>query len=404
MEIVVSNDQFPSGIDTSSKQTDNNEIPPWRPLKRIFAKTKASAPADTQRNALMKMPRPIQAGAETPEEARKHAREYEEMVKSFEERERKKELMKQRNREMRDKRMEECKKAWLESDILSNWENRKHQRKTQELVFKGIPPRVRTAVWPLMLGNKLQLTAELFQIYVAQASRMKDIMQGKELGKEESLKVIELDLPRTFPALSFFQPDGPLHSQLRQVLEAYVSYRPDIGYVQGMSFLASMLLLVMDTFDSFKCLANLLNRPLFMGFFRMDIDHIDKFVEIFEHLLSIHLPNLHEHLKSHGISAHIYSMDWILTLFAKTLPLDTTSRLWDNIFLEGEVFLMRTGIALLALSEEELLKSSYENTMLTLTHFPEHDEEDLFNAISDITLNIKSDKLLESYLDTISVK
>lgn len=58
------------------------------------------------------------------------------------------------------------------------------------------------------------------------------------------------------------------------MLEAYVSYRPDIGYVQGMSFLASMLLLVMDTFDSFKCLANLLNRPLLMGFFRMDIDHV----------------------------------------------------------------------------------------------------------------------------------
>lgn len=65
-------------------------------------------------------------------------------------------------------------------------------------------------------------------------------------------------------------------------MEAYVCYRPDIGYVQGMSFLASMFLLVMDTFDAFKCLANLLNRPLFLGFFRMDINHVSFYQNIIQ--------------------------------------------------------------------------------------------------------------------------
>lgn len=60
------------------------------------------------------------------------------------------------------------------------------------------------------------LYVELFDIYKAQARRMHE-MKGKEIGKEGSLKVIELDLPRTFPALSFFQPDGPLHPQLRYI-------------------------------------------------------------------------------------------------------------------------------------------------------------------------------------------
>ena len=53
-----------------------------------------------------------------------------------------------------------------------------------------------------------------------------------------------------------------------------MSYRPDIGYVQGMSFIASVFLLVMDSHLAFQCLANLLNRPFFLGFFRMDIDHV----------------------------------------------------------------------------------------------------------------------------------
>lgn len=59
--------------------------------------------------------------------------------------------------------------------------------------------------------------SELFKIYVAQAARMR-AQEGPEIGKERSLKVIDLDLPRTFPALSFFQPDGPLHLELRLVV------------------------------------------------------------------------------------------------------------------------------------------------------------------------------------------
>jgi len=82
------------------------------------------------------------------------------------------------------------------------------------------------------------------------------------IGKENTVSLIPLDLPRTFPCLSFFQVGGPSHGPLGQVLEAYVCYRPDIGYVQGMSYLAAVMLLYMDTFPAFCCLANLLNSPI----------------------------------------------------------------------------------------------------------------------------------------------
>lgn len=59
------------------------------------------------------------------------------------------------------------------------------------------------------------LFLELFEIYAVQASRMRNLNSNEVLGKVESIRVIELDLPRTFPALSFFQPGGPMHSELR---------------------------------------------------------------------------------------------------------------------------------------------------------------------------------------------
>jgi hypothetical protein len=55
------------------------------------------------------------------------------------------------------------------------------------------------------------------------------------LGSEASLKMLDKDLPRTFAHLGFFHKGGPLESQLRDVLEAYILYRPDVGYRHSVS-------------------------------------------------------------------------------------------------------------------------------------------------------------------------
>lgn len=57
---------------------------------------------------------------------------------------------------------------------------------------------------------------------------------------------------------------------LHCLLGAYVCYRPDVGYVQGMSFIAAVLILNMDVSDAFICFSNLLNRPCLMAFFSLN--------------------------------------------------------------------------------------------------------------------------------------
>ena len=50
---------------------------------------------------------------------------------------------------------------------------------------------------------------------------------------------------------------------MKRVLAAYCFYRPDCGYVQGMSFLAAMLLLQMgieDPYETFVLLVNIMGR------------------------------------------------------------------------------------------------------------------------------------------------
>ena len=66
---------------------------------------------------------------------------------------------------------------------------------------------------------------------------------------------IELDLPRTFPGhLLLSDPEG-IHA-LRQVLVAYSRRQPVVGYVQGMGFMAALLLVVTEDAEMcFWCLA-----------------------------------------------------------------------------------------------------------------------------------------------------
>ena len=54
------------------------------------------------------------------------------------------------------------------------------------------------------------------------------------------------------------------------MLGAFVCFRPDVGYVQGMSFIAAVLLLNMEPAVAFVAFANLLNQPLHLTFFRLD--------------------------------------------------------------------------------------------------------------------------------------
>lgn len=82
------------------------------------------------------------------------------------------------------------------------------------------------------------------------------------VGSEMSMLTIDADVPRTFPELSYFRAGSTMHASLRNMLSAFAVYRPDIGYTQGMSFVAATILLhVENEALAFGAFANLMLRP-----------------------------------------------------------------------------------------------------------------------------------------------
>ena len=184
------------------------------------------------------------------------------------------------------------------------------------------------------------------------------------------------------------QEGGPYHSLLQDVLGAYVCYRPDIGYVQGMSFIAAILVLVMpDPADAFILLANLLNWPSLAAFYSVQQEQMEHIYLSFSSLLAEQLPSLSDHFTLLGLRPDLYLLDWIMTLYSKCFPLDTACRLVDLLLRDGEQFLLRPGLAILALYEPQLrAESDFVLLAQFLARLPDTlDNEALFNKISEIS-------------------
>ncbi|CAK1550928.1 unnamed protein product [Leptosia nina] len=205
-----------------------------------------------------------------------------------------------------------------------------------------------------------------------------------EYSDECSMELIQLDIARTFPHLCIFQPGGPYFDVLHELLAAYVCYRPDIGYIQGMSFIAAVLILNMEAPQAFVCFANLLDGPVLRAAFTRDGAMMQRLWKAYTALLHHNLPSLAE-----AVAPELYLLEWLYTAFAKAMPLDAACRVWDVFLRDGDTFLFNTALGILHLYQDELKDMDFISAAQFLTKLPEDlDPEALFKSISTVSMTL----------------
>uniref|UniRef100_A0A671XA41 Rab-GAP TBC domain-containing protein n=1 Tax=Sparus aurata TaxID=8175 RepID=A0A671XA41_SPAAU len=311
--------------------------------------------------ALILEDRPPNLPAKSAEETQRHRLQYEEMVAGAKKRELKEAQRRQQQMKERVRQEEEISTAALvwNQNILPHWDTMRSSRRARDLWWGGLPPSVRGRVWSLVIGNELNITAELYEIFASRAKEKWRSLSETETDdgpdSESSLELVSRDVSRTFPSLCVFQKGGPYHDVLQSILGAYTCYRPDVGYVQGMSFMAAMLVLNMDEVEAFISFSNLINRPCQLAFYRVHHQLMFRYFGAFQMFFEETLPRLFLHFQSSGVTPDLYLMDWILSLYTKPLPLDVACRVWDVFFRDGEEFLFRTALGILRLYQDVLL-------------------------------------------------
>lgn len=367
---------------------------------KIFGKTSDTASSSPQHSvvsssALIPNMRPSNLPAKSEEEELRHQEEYKAMLAAAKRKEALYSVAKQKHQKMQLQLEEQQAQSTkhFTRNVLTNWDKTYNTRKTRDLWWLGLPSSVRGRVWRFAIGNDLNLTQQLYEICLSRAqSRLNNLdptRSESENDQESSMDVIQLDISRTFPSLCIFQEGGPYSEVLHSLLAAYVCYRPDVGYVQGMSYIAAILILNMEEIDAFVCFANLLNRPLHVSAFTLNQIQMQAYYNAYNEIFNYNLPKLYNHFECSGLTPDLYLLDWIYTIFAKAMPLDIACRIWDLFLRDGDEFIFRTALGILHLNQELLMEMDFLHGAQFLTRLPDDLPVDqLFKSIQTISTSI----------------
>ncbi|KAH7418586.1 rab-GTPase-TBC domain-containing protein [Cadophora sp. MPI-SDFR-AT-0126] len=332
------------------------ELPPLRRTDIMID----PLPISKEKEAVLSRTRPSWLPPKNPAEEKRHLKEYQKMMASALEAERKREAQNKAKTTCRDDTANSLLRIW-EEHVLPNWDVVTAQKRTRELWWRGIAPRSRGIVWEKAIGNQLGLSDSSYTAALRRAQALeKTIKRGSQLSPDEEKKKawldrIEKDVSTTYTELRIFQPDGPLHGALLDVLKAYAMYRSDVGYVPGTSSIAALLLLNLPTPSaSFAALSNLLNRPLPLSFHTSDSGAVSRTYALFTSTLKLKSPRLAKHLSALQIQPSSYLANMFTSLFTENLSLDNATRLWDVMVFEGDAVLVRAAVAYMVELEGKL--------------------------------------------------
>ena len=128
---------------------------------------------------------------------------------------------------------------------------------------------------------------------------------------------------------------GMGHGQdaLRRVLHAYSAYDREVGYCQGMNFIAAMFLTFLTEEEAFWLLVVVMNEEPYelRELFRPDMAGTREVLYISEKLLAQFLPRLARCFEEEGVDVSMFVTQWLMMVYASTFPFELVLRVWDSL-------------------------------------------------------------------------
>lgn len=121
-----------------------------------------------------------------------------------------------------------------------------------------------------------------------------------------------MDVKRSFYKLESIPPET-----LTSILKGYAVTNPALGYCQGMNFMAGFLYLSMNFSEalSYTVMREVIAKFSMVNMFNKELPLLKQIFYQLDRLISIYLPDLHNHFKDETINSSYFSSSFFVTLF-----------------------------------------------------------------------------------------
>lgn len=280
-------------------------------------------------------------------------------------------------------------KKWIK--MFGAWEgyfiDGKVSEKLRRRVYKGIPDSIRGPAWKLMLNIEHVAKAGVY-------ARFKRIA----LDNSPDIRQIDLDVNRTYRDHIMFRDRFSIKQQaLFNVLAAYSIYNTDVGYCQGMSGIAALLLMYMNEEDAFWALSELLTdkKHAMHGLFIPGFPKLLRLQGHHDKILKKMVPKVFKHLDREGVHTSLYTLKWFMQCFLDRLPFSLVLRLYDVFMLEGDKILNAMAYHILKMFRKQILKMDLEGIApLLQEEIPGYnfDNDEIMESLQETIIELKRSK------------
>ena len=217
--------------------------------------------------------------------------------------------------------------------------------------------------------------------------------------------VIDADVKRSFTTIKFISPIS-----LTNILKAFAYNNPDVGYCQGMNFIAGFLyFLLRDEYNAFSFFQKLVRKYEMSNLYSRNVPLLKKHFYRMDRLLYIYYPNITACFRNQNVTASLFSSTWFITLFTNALQLNDNEDpgelllcIWDAFLLYGWKAIYKAGLFIIGKLRNKLMNIQFDRIMIV---FGELSKGNFFkdkNMAVEFNKRFKEIKLRNSTLELLS--
>ncbi|XP_037954161.1 growth hormone-regulated TBC protein 1-A [Teleopsis dalmanni] len=214
--------------------------------------------------------------------------------------------------------------------------------KLKRYIRKGIPGPYRPDVWMKISGaHKLQQRSPDLYRNLLSSRYEKEISDS-----------ISIDLPRTFPDNIYFETKK---ERLFNILIAYAHHNREVGYCQGLNYIAGLLLIVTDDEEKSFWLLKHIVENIVPQYHTKNMANLLRDLAVFKEMVIRRAPAVNRHIEQLGLPYAVIASKWFICIFAEVLPVETVLRIWDCVFAEGYKIVFRAALSLFLTHKNDIL-------------------------------------------------